>query len=263
MDEWMGTGEVARKFEVGVDTVRSWADKGRLPSLVTPNGQRRFPRHLIEKIREDEVNRNGATLAQDPMNEWMKPADVARMFGVNSATVGNWARTGRLPYKETPGGARRYPRKAVEQMLAGPSDDSENEREELPDPSVRSGSEPSPDNEHSAVDISKLVHTYVVEERTARECGELFGITPWDARRRLLRAGVKMRPRGGTRSNGRRPESIAPVDMERLIIHYVVNGLSLSDCAKLHDVSLTAIRERLKAANVQIRHRGRNDDTES
>ena len=45
------------------------------------------------------------------------PHEVAEMFGVTARTVTRWATEGRLTYIVTPGGHRRYPRAAVEELL--------------------------------------------------------------------------------------------------------------------------------------------------
>lgn len=45
--------------------------------------------------------------------------EVARLFAVDVSTVVRWADTGKLPSFRTPGGHRRYPRAAVDALLAG------------------------------------------------------------------------------------------------------------------------------------------------
>ena len=49
---------------------------------------------------------------------WLKPAEVAGMFGVDRRTVLNWARTGKLTSQPTPGGHRRYREADVLALLA-------------------------------------------------------------------------------------------------------------------------------------------------
>ena len=39
---------------------------------------------------------------------WLKPAEVAGMFGVDRRTVLNWARKGKIRSQPTAGGHRRY-----------------------------------------------------------------------------------------------------------------------------------------------------------
>jgi DNA-binding transcriptional MerR regulator len=56
----------------------------------------------------------------------LTPGEVSRLFHVDPRTVNRWARTvdpetgePLLPSIRTPGGHRRYPRAAVEAILAG------------------------------------------------------------------------------------------------------------------------------------------------
>jgi excisionase family DNA binding protein len=47
----------------------------------------------------------------------LRTAEVAALFQVSERAVTDWARKGRLPSVRTPGGHRRYPAEAVEQLL--------------------------------------------------------------------------------------------------------------------------------------------------
>jgi predicted site-specific integrase-resolvase len=50
----------------------------------------------------------------DPLNErLLTPREVARLFGVNTATIARRARDGRLTPLVTPGGHRRYTRTSL------------------------------------------------------------------------------------------------------------------------------------------------------
>jgi excisionase family DNA binding protein len=46
-DRLMKPGEVAALFRVDSKTVTRWAAAGRLPSIKTPGGQRRFARAVV------------------------------------------------------------------------------------------------------------------------------------------------------------------------------------------------------------------------
>lgn len=46
-------------------------------------------------------------------DELLRPCEVAQIFGVRTPTIARWAREGKLPAMETPGGHRRYRRSAV------------------------------------------------------------------------------------------------------------------------------------------------------
>ncbi|MGY6501608.1 MAG: helix-turn-helix domain-containing protein [Acidimicrobiales bacterium] len=47
----------------------------------------------------------------------LTPLEVARLFGVTSEAVRNWADAGKLPHFKTPGGQRRFHRADVEAFL--------------------------------------------------------------------------------------------------------------------------------------------------
>jgi len=47
----------------------------------------------------------------------LRTAEVAALFQVSERAVTDWARKGRLPSVRTPGGHRRYPADAVEELL--------------------------------------------------------------------------------------------------------------------------------------------------
>ena len=46
------------------------------------------------------------------------PAEVARLFGVDPRTVACWAKAGKLKFRRTVGGQRRYPESEVRALLA-------------------------------------------------------------------------------------------------------------------------------------------------
>ncbi|UCH53608.1 MAG: helix-turn-helix domain-containing protein [Pseudomonadota bacterium] len=53
---YLTRGEVARLFEVAPNTVSRWVRKGKLPSVCTPGGRRRYPvepiMQLVQQFRE-------------------------------------------------------------------------------------------------------------------------------------------------------------------------------------------------------------------
>ena len=48
-------GEVAKLFRVDPKTVTRWAKAGKLPSITTPGGHKRFKRAIIEKLLEEDL----------------------------------------------------------------------------------------------------------------------------------------------------------------------------------------------------------------
>jgi excisionase family DNA binding protein len=49
----------------------------------------------------------------------LTPGEVAGRFGVTTATLARWARTGKLPAIRTPGGQRRYREADITALLEG------------------------------------------------------------------------------------------------------------------------------------------------
>jgi excisionase family DNA binding protein len=50
MNETLTAGEVARNWECSIETVREWADSGRLPAIRTAAGWRLFDRRDVERV---------------------------------------------------------------------------------------------------------------------------------------------------------------------------------------------------------------------
>lgn len=48
--EWLSLGEAAGRLGVHANTLRRWADQGRIPCMLTLGGHRRFATHHIEEL---------------------------------------------------------------------------------------------------------------------------------------------------------------------------------------------------------------------
>ncbi|HYL41207.1 MAG TPA: helix-turn-helix domain-containing protein [Candidatus Binatus sp.] len=48
--EWLSLGPASSAIGVDPDTLRRWADEGRLPTFTTPGGHRRFDRRDLERV---------------------------------------------------------------------------------------------------------------------------------------------------------------------------------------------------------------------
>lgn len=55
MDRLMTPREVAEIFRVDPKTVTRWAQRGRIPSVTTPGGHRRFPQTAVMKLFNQEA----------------------------------------------------------------------------------------------------------------------------------------------------------------------------------------------------------------
>lgn len=102
------TAEAAERIGVSQRTVLAWAQKGWLPSLLTPGGHRRY--------RASDVERHAAS---GPL---LTPAEVAARFRVSPQSVSRWLAAGRLAGYETAGGHRRAYAADVEALLAWDGD---------------------------------------------------------------------------------------------------------------------------------------------
>jgi excisionase family DNA binding protein len=49
---WLSLGPAARLVGVDPDTLRRWADAGRVEAFTTPGGHRRFERRALERVRD-------------------------------------------------------------------------------------------------------------------------------------------------------------------------------------------------------------------
>jgi excisionase family DNA binding protein len=56
-------------------------------------------------------------------------SEVARLFEVSPATVARWAKQGKLPYRMTLGGRRRFPREEILTILGAVNHEREAECE--------------------------------------------------------------------------------------------------------------------------------------
>lgn len=50
-------------------------------------------------------------------SQLLMPGEVARLLGVNPKTVARWAKSGQLPCIRTLGGHRRFPAKAIYELI--------------------------------------------------------------------------------------------------------------------------------------------------
>jgi excisionase family DNA binding protein len=60
------TTEVARRLQVSARTVLAWAQAGKLPSILTPGGHRRYPAQGVEQVLATMTAAGAPRTAQAP-----------------------------------------------------------------------------------------------------------------------------------------------------------------------------------------------------
>jgi excisionase family DNA binding protein len=58
-EEYIAPAEAARLLKVSPRTITRWAREGRLPSITTLGGHRRFPRSIIEALAAEQLAGQG------------------------------------------------------------------------------------------------------------------------------------------------------------------------------------------------------------
>jgi excisionase family DNA binding protein len=125
---WLSLGPASRLVGVDPDTLRRWADEGRVEAYVTPGGHRRFDRRAMEALvaSRRSGSRPLASLGASP--ERLTRA-YQRRYARDAATLPASARAGveRERYRD---GGRQLVEALVANLDAAPGDASGRERSE-------------------------------------------------------------------------------------------------------------------------------------
>src|SRR5688500_19998955 len=60
---WLSLGPASQLLGVDPDTLRRWADDGRVPAWSIPGGHRRFDRAVLERLASDRGGRSVRSLS--------------------------------------------------------------------------------------------------------------------------------------------------------------------------------------------------------
>ncbi|HEX2469573.1 MAG TPA: helix-turn-helix domain-containing protein [Candidatus Limnocylindrales bacterium] len=79
---WLSLGPASRLLGVDPDTLRRWADDGRVETWTTPGGHRRFDRAALERLAADR----GGRVVRSLSTLGASPARLARVYRRHYAT---------------------------------------------------------------------------------------------------------------------------------------------------------------------------------
>lgn len=125
---WLSLGPASRLVGVDPDTLRRWADEGRIEAYVTPGGHRRFDRRAIEALVAS--GRSGSRpLASLGASQERLTRAYQRRYARDAATIpaSAWAGVARERYRA---GGRQLVEALVANLDADPTDAEGRERSE-------------------------------------------------------------------------------------------------------------------------------------
>lgn len=115
MDPLLTPAEAGRILKLSSKALANWASEGKLTAVRNIAGQRRYRASQVYGLSGAEMPRH-ALDDLDP-DTTLTPGDVARLTGVQAATVSRWEREGRLSAVREGNGHRRFKVEDVRRFL--------------------------------------------------------------------------------------------------------------------------------------------------
>jgi excisionase family DNA binding protein len=91
---WLSLGPASRLLGIDPDTLRRWADQGRVASWTTPGGHRRFERSALERLVAARRSTRGQVLSTLGGSPERLAKAYRRYYAVDPATAGRGGPTG-------------------------------------------------------------------------------------------------------------------------------------------------------------------------
>jgi excisionase family DNA binding protein len=125
---WLSLGPASRMLGIDPDTLRRWADQGRVATWTTPGGHRRFDRGALERLATVRRRPNGPVLA----SLGASPERLARVYRRHYATGGTPSTASSTADAATREAYRRDGRRLIETLIgfldSDPRDDITRDR---------------------------------------------------------------------------------------------------------------------------------------
>jgi len=101
----LGISQAAVFLGVSKDTLRRWEKIGKIQSIRTPGGHRRYSKVTLISIKNK--------VYKSPTKGLLSIGEASKSFGISKDTLRRWEKIGKIQSIRTPGGHRRYSKKPI------------------------------------------------------------------------------------------------------------------------------------------------------